>query len=85
MTKFRIIVTSAPLQRTGVLGILKALNESSAVCELIREGSKMSDVKHPEAHVNEEPRNDLFDIAISMIVTSAFFFIVSVVATIASV
>ena len=45
----------------------------------------MNDAKHPEAHFNEEPRNDFVDIGMSMIVTTAFFFIVSIIATIASV
>lgn len=42
----------------------------------------MSDPKHPELHVNEEPRNDLIDVGIGFGVMFGVCFIIAVVATI---
>jgi len=36
----------------------------------------------PRLHVNEEPRNDFVDVAVSMAVTFGFFFLIALVATI---
>jgi len=45
-------------------------------------GTQMSDPKHPELHVNEEPRNDFMDTAIGF---GAFFGILLVMGIVATV
>lgn len=42
----------------------------------------MSDPKHPELHVNEEPRNDFIDVGIGFGVMFGVCLIIAVVATI---
>jgi hypothetical protein len=42
----------------------------------------MSDSKHPELHVNEEPRNDFLDVAIGFGGFFGFLLVVAIIATI---
>ncbi|MBP1992001.1 YqzM family protein [Paenibacillus eucommiae] len=42
----------------------------------------MSDPKHPELHVNEEPRNDFLDAAIGFGAFFGFLLLMGVVATV---
>lgn len=42
----------------------------------------MSDPKHPELHVNEEPRNDFNDVAVGFGVMFGVCLLIAVVATI---
>lgn len=44
----------------------------------------MSDPKHPELHINEEPRNDFIDVAVGMAVTTVGFLVIAVAATVLS-
>ncbi|BFT69846.1 MULTISPECIES: YqzM family protein [Paenibacillus] len=41
----------------------------------------MSDPKHPELHVYEEPRNDFMDVGIGFGVFFAILFVIAAVAT----
>ncbi|MDD9271328.1 YqzM family protein [Paenibacillus sp. GCM10023248] len=41
----------------------------------------MSDPKHPELHVYEEPRNDFMDVGIGFGVFFGILFIIAIVAT----
>jgi hypothetical protein len=52
--------------------------------ERLQGGNTMSDSKHPELHVNEEPRNDFIDVAVGMAVTTIGFLLIAVLATILS-
>jgi hypothetical protein len=45
----------------------------------------MREAQHPEQHVNEEPSNDFMDVGIGMAVTTGFFFIVAIAATVISI
>jgi hypothetical protein len=38
--------------------------------------------KHPELHINEEPRNDFMDTAVGFAVTLGFFTVVTIIATV---
>ncbi|MEC0228772.1 MULTISPECIES: YqzM family protein [Paenibacillus] len=42
----------------------------------------MSDPKHPELHVYEEPRNDFMDVGIGFGAFFGFLFIIAAVATV---
>jgi heme/copper-type cytochrome/quinol oxidase subunit 2 len=42
----------------------------------------MNDTKHPEMHVNEEPRNDMMDTGMGLIVTITVFFLIAIGATV---
>jgi len=42
----------------------------------------MSDSKHPEIHVNEEPRNDLIDTGVGFVAMFGLCFLIAAVATI---
>ena len=44
----------------------------------------MSEVKHPEVHVNEEPRNDFLDTAVGFGFMFGICFLIAVVATVIS-
>ena len=45
----------------------------------------MNDSKHPELHVNEEPRNDFLDVATGFGVFFVILLLIAVLATIISV
>lgn len=42
----------------------------------------MSDTKHPEMHVNEEPRNDFLDVGVGFMTMFGLLFLIALVATI---
>ncbi|MGG1552212.1 MULTISPECIES: YqzM family protein [Paenibacillus] len=42
----------------------------------------MSDPKHPELHVYEEPRNDLMDVGMGFGVFFGILFVIAIIATI---
>ncbi len=44
----------------------------------------MSEVNHPEAHVNEEPRNDFMDVGVGFGVTFGIMLVVSTAAAVIS-
>ncbi len=45
----------------------------------------MADTKHPELHVNEEPRNDFIDVGVGMAVSVGIFFGIALIMTIISI
>lgn len=42
----------------------------------------MSEIKHPEIHANEEPRNDFLDVGVGFGVMFGLLFLIALVATI---
>ena len=44
----------------------------------------MADTRHPELHVNEEPRNDFADVGAGMIFSVSLFLIIGIIMTILS-
>jgi hypothetical protein len=54
----------------------------TTITERYEGGTSMSDPKHPELHVNEEPRNDFMDTAIGFGVFFGFLLLMGVVATV---
>lgn len=44
----------------------------------------MEEVRNPEAHLNEEPRNDFIDVAVGMAVTFIGFMVIAIVFTLIS-
>lgn len=49
-----------------------------------KEGKAVSEVNHPEAHVNEEPRNDFMDVGVGFGVTFVIMLVISVAAAVIS-
>lgn len=45
----------------------------------------MNNAPNPEAHINEEPRNDFLDVAVGMAVTTAGFFVIAILFTVISI
>lgn len=44
----------------------------------------MEEVRSPEAHINEEPRNDFIDVAVGMAVTFIGFLVIAILFTLIS-
>lgn len=42
----------------------------------------MNNTKHPEVHVNEEPRNDLIDVGTGFVVAAVSFLVVATIVTV---
>lgn len=45
----------------------------------------MTNTQNPEAHINEEPRNDFLDVAVGMAVTTIGFFVIAIIFTVISI
>lgn len=44
----------------------------------------MEQIRNPEAHINEEPRNDFIDVAVGMAVTFIGFMLIAILFTLIS-
>lgn len=45
----------------------------------------MADTKHPEMHVNEEPRNDFIDVGVGMASSVGLFLFIAIIMTVISI
>jgi hypothetical protein len=73
-----IIVTSSVFTRFVEVGYTMHTTN----IERYEGGTSMSDPKHPELNVDEEPRNDFMDTAIGFGVFFAFLLLMGIVATV---